>query len=497
MTEKTVIVIGAGIAGLSAGCYAQMNGYRTHIFEQHRRAGGVCTAWQRKGYTVDGCIHWLMGSKPGSPLHRMYEEVGALEGNRLLTRDHWGYYVDEASGKSIDITADLDRFEADLRALAPEDEPAIEQLSAGIGDLRGARMPMDSARELMGALDRLRESWAVRPYLKHLSGPSASVGGLAQTVKSLFLRWLLPAIMPAEMPLLGLYLALAALADGDLSTVEGGSLRFAEAMERRYRALGGALTCNARVEEILVQDGRAMGVRLSDGAVHRADYVVSAADGHATIFEMLGGRYVDDGVRTRYDTWPLRDPLLIISFGVTRSLAGRPLEGVIGLRRPFTIGERKIKRFNFRQFSHDPTLAPAGKTVVQSLIATDYDHWHALYEDRPGYEAEKTRIADEVLDRLETYLPGIWTRVEMTDVATPCTLERYTHNHRAAYAGWMVTPENARAEISRTLPGLDGFYMVGQWVQPGGGIPWAVAHGRHVAQILCHNDGRRFETTVP
>ena len=55
--EKSIIIIGAGIAGLSAGCYGQMNGYRTQIFEMGTKPGGLCTSWKRKGYTIDGCIH--------------------------------------------------------------------------------------------------------------------------------------------------------------------------------------------------------------------------------------------------------------------------------------------------------------------------------------------------------------------------------------------------------------------------------------------------------
>ncbi len=497
MAEKRVIIIGAGVAGLSTGCYAQMNGYRTHIFEQHTRPGGLCTAWQRKGFTIDGSIHGLAGARPGSAPYRMYQEIGALAGLRLLPRDHWGYYVHEASGKSIDITADLDRLEADLRALAPEDGQVVEQLLAGIHALRGADVAVGKAPERLGPLGRLKAAWAARSSPRHLSGPQGTLGDLAQEARSPFLRWLLPALMPEQAPLAELQRALAALADGGLATIEGGSLYFARAIERRYRALRGELTCGAAVEEILVQDGQATGVRLADGSIHRADYVVSAADGRATLFTMLHGRYLDASVRERYDAWPLAEPLLFVSFGVGHTLPGRPRQGVIGLRHPFRIGEQKVRHIRFRLSSHDPTLAPAGKTVVQALIAADYDYWHGLCEDRAAYEAEKARLADEVLDRLETHLPGIWTRVEMTDVATPCTLERFTRHYRAAYDGWMVTPQTARAQPSHTLPGLDGLYMVGRWAQPGGGIPAAVAHGRQVVQLLCQRDGRRFEATVP
>ena len=74
---KSVIIVGAGIAGLSAGCYARMNGYRATIFEMHNIPGGLCTAWTRKGYTWDISMHLLTGSKSG-PLHQMWRELGAV-----------------------------------------------------------------------------------------------------------------------------------------------------------------------------------------------------------------------------------------------------------------------------------------------------------------------------------------------------------------------------------------------------------------------------------
>ena len=59
---KKVIIIGAGIAGLSAGCYLRMNGYDTEIFELHTTPGGLCTSWERGNYIFDGCIHILAGN---------------------------------------------------------------------------------------------------------------------------------------------------------------------------------------------------------------------------------------------------------------------------------------------------------------------------------------------------------------------------------------------------------------------------------------------------
>jgi phytoene dehydrogenase-like protein len=497
MTEKSVIIIGAGLAGLSTGCYAQMNGYRTRIYEQHTRAGGVCTSWKRKGYTIDGCIHWLMGSKHGSPFHRLYREVGALEGNRLIYVDHYGRLVQEVSGQSLEITADLDRLVAEMVALSPEDRPVVDELVKGARALRAYDMDPGKPRELMGPLDGLKQMWAMRRTLKLFSRYNVPMTAFARRFRSPFLRWAVSNVFVPEMPTFFAFLLLAQLAAGELAFVEGGSLEFALAIARRYASLGGQIAYGAFVEEILVEEDRAVGVRLAGGSEHRADVVVSAADGYSTLFHMLGGRYADAKVRERYDKWSLFRPLLMISYGVARTYPDLPSQSLFRLQRPLNVAGRPVEGLMCRVFNQDPTLAPQGKTVVQALLETDFDYWYDLREERTRYEAEKARIAEEVLEQLEAHLPGLSAGVEMTDVATPYTFWRYTRNHRGAYEGWLMTPEQVRRPLPKTLPGLRNFYMAGQWVEPGGGIPPALYSGRQVVQVLCHRDGSPFSAYVP
>jgi phytoene dehydrogenase-like protein len=135
--------------------------------------------------------------------------------------------------------------------------------------------------------------------------------------------------------------------------------------------------------------------------------------------------------------------------------------------------------------------------VIQASFETEWDHWNKLREDRPRYQAEKDRVAQEILDRLEAHYPGIASQVEVTDVATPVTTWRYTRNYRGAYMGWLPTAENIMTTIPRTLPGLGNFYLAGQWVLPGGGVPPCLYSGQHVVQMLCKRDGKPFVTSVP
>ena len=141
----------------------------------------------------------------------------------------------------------------------------------------------------------------------------------------------------------------------------------------------------------------------------------------------------------------------------------------------------------------DPALVPAGKRVVQATFETGFDYWNDLQaQDRARYEAEKSGVAEQVLDRLETNLPGLSTHVEMTDIATPYTFWRYTGNRRGSYKGWLLTPQHMRTAVPKTLPGLKNFFLAGQWVEPGGGVPPALYSGRQAVQILCHRNGEPF-----
>jgi phytoene dehydrogenase-like protein len=117
------------------------------------------------------------------------------------------------------------------------------------------------------------------------------------------------------------------------------------------------------------------------------------------------------------------------------------------------------------------------------MFAADYTYWKNLREDRERYQAEKERIADQVIALLDQCYPGLASQVEMRDVATPTTWERYTGNWQGSMEGWQMTRKTFPPfHMSKTLPGLKGFYMAGQWVEPGGAT--AAVSGRNVSVIF-------------
>jgi phytoene dehydrogenase-like protein len=214
---------------------------------------------------------------------------------------------------------------------------------------------------------------------------------------------------------------------------------------------------------------------------------------------MLGGKYINDKIRDYYHNPQLFPPLIYIGLGVARSFAEVP-SSVVGINfpldKPVTIAGKERKRLGVQIYNFDPTLAARGKTVLKVQFNTDYDYWKKLRQEPERYNAEKEHIAEQVVALLERRFPGLAAKVEMHDVATPITWERYTGNWRGSYEGWLPTTKSLMTRMSKTLPGLDNFYMAGQWVEPGGGLPTAAMSGRNVTQIICKRDKKPFVTTT-
>ena len=497
MAPKSIIIIGAGLAGLSTGCYGQMNGYATHIFEHHTRPGGLCTAWQRKGYTMDGCIHWLMSCKPGTSFRQMYDELGCFSGNRLMFLKDYGRFYDEDSGLSLHFSSDFHQLATDMHWLAPEDGDAIDEFIKNCRALQGFDTGLPEPRELMNAWNSLKMMWQMRSILQYVLKYNMPVSQYAQRFKNDFLRACITNIFLPEMPAYFLFVVLGQLLDGQLGCIEGGSQRFADAVAARYRSLGGEITYQAMVEQIIVQDNRAVGIRLADGSQHFADVIVSAADAHSTIFDMLEGRYCDDTIRQRFAIWPLFTPIMMVTYGVGRAYDHERSANFIILKSPITIQGREVKAMFVRIFNYDPTLAPTGKTVIQVTLESSYDAWMELEKDQAAYAAAKAQVEVQVMERLEELYPGTAAAVEVTDIATPYTFWHYTRNYRASFEGWLMTKEAVHTLLPKTLPGLDNFYMAGQWVEPGGGIPPVLYSGRNVVRIICRKEARPFKSVLP
>jgi len=256
---KSIIIIGCGLTGLAAGCYGRMNGYRTSIFEMHDKAGGVCTGWKRKGYTIDGAMHTLMGTKPGTIFYKFWQELGAAQQWQVINHDRYSLIEDE-SGKVFTMYSDANRLEQQMMEFAPEDEAVIRACCKAIRDYDRFDYDIigDKPFEIFGILDYLKMV-KMLPFLMFMrKWGKISQADYNMHFKNLFLREafsIRPEVEYLDMPAFSMSGGeLGLLHQKDGGYIIGGALALISYIQKRYLDLGGELHLKARVEKVMVDN---------------------------------------------------------------------------------------------------------------------------------------------------------------------------------------------------------------------------------------------------
>lgn len=484
---RKVVIIGAGIAGLSASVYALKCGYQVEIMEMHDMAGGLAMSWRRGPYTFETCLHWLVGSRPNGEFHSQWQEILDIEKLTFVNPAEF-VQIETESGDSLSIYTNVDRLEAELLRRAPQDGAAIRDLSHSIRALGKFRILDPSGGLADNWLNMLRDL-PVFPLLGKLSKISGKEYGSRFTDP--LLRGFFSNGDIGKMSAIAMILSLAWMNSGNAGYCIGGSQAMIRLIEDKIKELGGKIRFNARVERVLVEHDVAVGVQLTGGETIKADWVISAADGHATIFDLLGGQYVDAATRKMYDEKELFASYLQVSLGIARDLSEQPPMFTRILESPMMVDpETELTNVGFRFFHFDPSFAPPGKTAVTCILPTrNFKYWIGLRHDNPAvYHLEKHRVADAVIGMLEKRIHGVREAIEIIDVSTPATVFRYTGNWKGTMEGWLVVPGDSFKPLPNTLPGLRQFVMVGQWVMPGGGLPSGPMTARPAVKFICRQD---------
>ncbi|WP_016699166.1 phytoene desaturase family protein [Actinoalloteichus spitiensis] len=506
-----VIIIGAGVSGMATGCYGQMSGLETRIFEKHVLPGGCCTAWAREGYVFDYCIEWLIGTAPGNDANQVWRELGALDGKTITNFEMFNRVVDE-DGREVIFYNDPDRLERHLTELSPVDAPLIRSFCRDLRRFTEFELypfltppPLQSLRErlrtLRTVLPRFRLFWRTAATQMHTFADRFQDPLLRRAFRNIFFQ------DPETFPVLPFLFNMASAYHQNAGFPQGGSLGLARSIEDRYTGLGGRIDYRSRVERVLVEDGRAVGVELKGGERHYADHVVSACDGQTTIYQLLGGEYTSPRVERLYDD--LIDRPGILFPAVVSAFVG--VEGEFDAADPhsstYLLSEQEAERLPgalqpslvVQLRSHySEGFAPPGKSVIHCTYFSDFHYWAELRStDRKAYWARKRELADFVRTVLVDRLPHLRDRIELVDIASPATTLRYTGNHVGSILAWKAfsDAEDVANELiakdRMRLPGLAGFWMTGQWVGMGGLIR-AASTGRFVTQYLCAELGLEF-----
>lgn len=491
--NKSIIIIGAGIGGMSAGVYGQKNGFDTQIFEAHTVPGGQACTWTRKGYSFDGCIHHLFGCAPTSKLYKMWQEIGAMP----IQMEHpWDCVsATDKSGKTFHDYYDLDKLRAHMLELAPEDEATIDEYIKAIRNFGKKDLVGEFA--VSGVMGAIRLTPFIISKMKYFS---MTMAGFAKKFKNPLLQKAFPLLEYSftDIPFAIHLIKKSVGAKGEIVWPKGGSIAMVKAIAKKYTDLGGKLHLGTKVAKILTKDGVAVGVKLEDGTEHFADYVISNADGRKTILDLLDGQFADAKIR-EYCTPPkefVSAWSVHVFLGVKRDLSKEPSSMILLLDKPEEIAGRTVKHLDLQMFGFDKSMAPEGKGVIKVELFSDYKMWEELSHDRQKYEAEKDKVARKAIELLEVRYPGISADVEVIDVPTMMTWSRYM----GGSYGFMITPNRKNNIIGsimglgnlETLPGLANFRFVGTWATSAGALFSNALSGKSAIHKICDGEGMRF-----
>ena len=496
--NKKVIIIGAGIAGLASGVYLARSGFDVQIFEKNDKCGGLCTTTARNDYLFESCLYWVFGTNSTNSLYRLWEELGVASACQFIEFTEY-MRLEYEDGDSIRVFSDLALLRDELKAVSPQDSKKIDKLYADAKKVAKFSLPYEKPQQLWNLKDLfafLKKTTVFLPLL--LKYKNICIEDYVKTLKSPKLRNVFLDLLSlvSNYPMVMVLLIFASMDTGNANYPKGGSLFLAEAIRDKLLSIAGesVIQYETSIYKILTEKGKVIGVELQTGDKHYADYVISCSDGYNTIFNMLGGRFGSKKLKNQYQELPVFHSYMQISFGVNRDLSKEHQFIVYKFKKPIKIGDRKIDNIRIRHYCFNEQFAPKGKSSLVITFDSDYDYWNRLYSlNVDKYNAEKERVKDEILRALNIRFEGIASQIEMTDIATPKTFERFSGNRKGSAEGWGVTCKTLTTSFPYTLKGLENFYMAGHWTNINGGIMTASVTARQVAQLICDKENAEFQ----
>lgn len=488
------IIIGAGLGGLSCAAAFTRQGFKPLILEQHYRAGGYATTFERPGgFVFDVSLHsTTVGERDGIhnlipglpeitdvkfvPHPNLYRVIYPDYDIRVPQKDLAGY-IDILTGHFPDEKQGIKGIFEDMQGVSKD----ISKLSSARGQIDMTKFPVEY------------------PYLFKSYGKTWG-DMLDERIKNPKLRaiistlWLYYGLPPSKLA--SIYYAMPTigyLEDGGYYPI-GRSQNISNAMVKFIEERGGKVMLQNHVEKILVKDHSAYGVRTDDGKEYTAKVVVSNANAYDTFHTMME----EDEFLKDYLMRMNQLSISLSSFQVFLGLK-KDLIGEIGITDTeifyetgydIEAGYKTALDADIENAGYGITLydniyrgySPEGKNTINIISLQGFDHWKKYEADywkgnKTAYLAEKERMADILINMAEkTLLPGLSKAIEVKEIGTPLTNVRYTGNYRGAIYGWDQTLDNSGPRrLPHTTP-IKNLYLSGAWTSPGhgyGGVLWS------------------------
>lgn len=512
-----VIVVGAGIGGLTAAALLARRGRAVLVVDRHYAAGGNATVFRRPGYEFDVGVHYLGQCGPGGLLPRTLAAAGAEV--EFAPMDPDGFDTLVFPDFELRVPAGLDRYRDRLVEQFPSERRGIDRYIRLLGEvdllLRAGPNPRRLLSALPGSLRAIRWSNATLAAFLDTCTRDARLRAVLAAESGDYAQPPSRASLPLHAALMAHYLQQGAFYP------RGGGQVMSDRLAESIEASGGKLLLSTRVRRILVEGGRAAGVVLENKHVGqrtvRAPIVISNADIKQTLLALIEPEALRARTRKKAERWEMSPALGVLYLGVRSDVLGRRTANTNYWQSPDYDPERayadaRAGRFSERPFlfvsiaslkdPDNPRLAPPGKVNLQvmSLAPSDPRAWgvseeqaaDGSYSDDPAYLQRKRSYSERLLAEAERLFPGISGAIDRAELATPLTHSRYTLSSGGTSYGLALIPEQfllRRPGASTEIPGL---YLCGASLRTAHGISGSMQSGVMAAAAVAGRDVLRL-----
>jgi phytoene dehydrogenase-like protein len=451
------------------------------VFEQHVLLGGYSQSFELDGFQFSPGVHYVGQLGPGDRLRQIYEGLGVANELVFLELDPDGYDRVFVGDDRFDIPKGKERFRERLRERFPAESRGIDRYfdtaSRMSQELAWARPPTN-------VLDAVRLPLRMPNVLRHGLVPLGRF--LDRCVSDPFLRAILSiqagdhGMAPSRAPT-ALHVALQEYYFEGACYPRGGAHAIPEAFSKQIDLHGGEVFVGAEVDQILIESGRAIGIRLADGSEVRADVVISNADPGVTWGQLVDTRHQGARLRRRMagQRYSLSTLSLFLAVGMDLRAAGFDSGNVWYSRTPDIDAAYRMAGladlsnvdaipglfFNVTTLK-DPSLRDDGLHTVEALTLCSPRAFRAWRGSRPGergdaYAALKERIADRILAEIERFVPGFRERVVFRSLGTPLTNMFFQNATEGGMYGIEKSVRNLGPFSFPVRTHLDGLFQCG------------------------------------
>jgi prolycopene isomerase len=495
-----VIVIGAGIGGLTAAALLQERGFSTIVFEKNHFPGGSCSSFHKAGYTFDAGASVFYGfcdddSKGTLNLHtRIFRKLGV---GVETVPDPVQIHYHLPAGFDVPAWFDRDRFLESLCRRFPHERQGIrcfyDELESVYAILNA--LPAGSLEDVMhlavvGARDPLKAAALGVKTLFSMGKTARRYISDPELLHFIDLESYSWAVQDAvSTPLVNAGICLADRHHGGINYPVGGSGAIPAALVQGIGKFGGSVRFRTEVTSVIIENGSAVGVRLSDGSEVRARAVIS----NATVWDTFS-KLVDDPRLKIPDNRFIKAPSW---FQIWLGVEGSIVPPGFHMHHIIVDDWSKYDQLGGTVYFSaptvlDPSLAPSGRHTLHLFVTAETWQWSHYDRQSVEYREAKDAYARSVISRAESILPGLQDAIELMVTATPQTHVRYLNRRDGSYGPLLKPGQNILLKPQNRTP-VSNLYAAGDSTFPGQGVIAVTYSGVSCASYIARQLGKPLE----